>query len=208
MGRCGCASRGGPSDSRSRSTHTCATGLGARAAGDAGPSMTRAPRGGSSSCRSGASASSFCIGCAGSPVRPAAGVRIERVPWAEGKHQLTTTYAWFLARWATRLSWREVAATFRTTWDSVFRAVAMAVAWGRAHQDLTGIEAVGIDEIQWQQWAPVPHPGLSDRPRGHAAPVDRPGAARQDASSGSSAGSARSGRRRYGSSAATCGNRT
>ena len=78
---------------------------------------------------------------------PCGGVRIERVPWAEGKHQLTTTYAWFLARWATRLSWREVAATFRTTWDSVFRAVAMAVAWGRAHQDLTGIEAVGIDEI-------------------------------------------------------------
>ena len=78
------------------------------------------------------------------------GVRVERVPWAEGKHQLTTTYAWFLARWAKRLSWREVAATFHTTWDSVFRAVAMAVTWGRAHQDLTGIEAVGIDEIQWQ----------------------------------------------------------
>ena len=81
---------------------------------------------------------------------PCGRVRVERVPWAEGKHQLTTTYAWFLARWAKRLSWREVAATFRTTWDSVFRAVAMAVAWGRAHQDLTGIDAVGIDEIQWQ----------------------------------------------------------
>ena len=37
-------------------------------------------------------------------------------------------------RWAKRLSWREVAATFHTTWDSVFRAVAMAVTWGRAHQ--------------------------------------------------------------------------
>ena len=24
-------------------------------------------------------------------------VRVEQVPWAEGKHQLTTTYAWFLA---------------------------------------------------------------------------------------------------------------
>ncbi len=81
---------------------------------------------------------------------PCGGVRVERVPWAEGKHQLTTPYAWFLARWAKRLSWREVAATFRTTWDSVFRAVVMAVTWGRAHQNLTGIEAVGIDEIQWQ----------------------------------------------------------
>jgi len=27
----------------------------------------------------------------------------------------------------------------------------MAVAWGRAHQDLTGITALGIDEIQWHR---------------------------------------------------------
>ena len=59
---------------------------------------------------------------------PCGGGRVERVPWAEGTHQLTTTYAWFLARWVKRLSWREVAATFRTTWDSVFRAVSLAVA--------------------------------------------------------------------------------
>ena len=26
------------------------------------------------------------------------GVTVEQVPWAEGKHQLTTTYMWFLAR--------------------------------------------------------------------------------------------------------------
>ncbi len=79
------------------------------------------------------------------------GVRVEQVPWADGKHQLTTTYQWFLARWAKRLSWREVAQVFDTSWDQVFRAVAMAVAWGRAHVDLRGIEAIGIDEIQWQR---------------------------------------------------------
>jgi len=78
------------------------------------------------------------------------GVRVEQVPWAEGKHQLTTTYVWFLARWAKRLSWREVAHVFHTSWDQVFRAVAMAVTWGRAHADLTGIQAIGVDEIQWQ----------------------------------------------------------
>jgi transposase len=43
-----------------------------------------------------------------------------------------------------------VAGAFRTTWDHVYRSVVMAVAWGRAHQDLTGIEAIGVDEIQWQ----------------------------------------------------------
>lgn len=78
------------------------------------------------------------------------GVRVEQVPWADGKHQLTTTYQWFLARWAKRLSWREVAQVFDTSWDQVFRAVAMAVAWGRDHVDLTGIRAIGIDEIHWQ----------------------------------------------------------
>ena len=79
------------------------------------------------------------------------GVRVEQVPWAEGKHQLTTTYAWFLARWAKRLSWREVAQVFHTSWDQVFRSVTMAVTWGRAHVDLAGIAAIGIDEIQWQR---------------------------------------------------------
>ena len=77
-------------------------------------------------------------------------VRVEAVPWAEGKRSVTTTYAWFLARWAKRLSWQEVATVFRTSWDEVFRSVAMAVAWGRDHLDLAGIESVGIDEIQWQ----------------------------------------------------------
>lgn len=79
------------------------------------------------------------------------GVRVERVPWSSGKHQLTDTYAWFLARWAKRLSWTEVSAAFQTSWEKVYRAVEMAVDWGQAHQSLTGIEAIGIDEIQWQR---------------------------------------------------------
>ena len=79
------------------------------------------------------------------------GVRVERVPWATGKHQLTDTYAWFLARWAKRLSWKEVAEVFHTSWEKVFRSVEMAVEWGRAQRDLGGVEAIGIDEIQWQR---------------------------------------------------------
>jgi transposase len=79
------------------------------------------------------------------------GVRVEAVPWATGKHQMTTTYAWFLARWAQRLSWIGVARAFHTTWEQVFRAVEMAVTWGLAHRDLTGITALGLDEIQWRR---------------------------------------------------------
>lgn len=81
----------------------------------------------------------------------ACGVTVERVPWAEGKSRLTTTYAWFLARWAKRMSWKEVAEAFRTTWENVFRSAEMAVTWGRQRINLEGIQAIGIDEIQWQR---------------------------------------------------------
>lgn len=79
------------------------------------------------------------------------GVTVERVPWSDGKHQLTTRYRWFLATWAKRLSWSEVASIFRTSWDSVCRSVEHAVEWGLAHRDLSGIRALGIDEIAWQK---------------------------------------------------------
>ena len=81
---------------------------------------------------------------------PACGVRVETVPWALGKHHLTTTYAWFLATWAKRMSWTAVAGAFHTTWEHVFHSVEMAVTWGRAHVDREGITAAGIDELQWQ----------------------------------------------------------
>ena len=80
---------------------------------------------------------------------PRCGVKVERVPWSTGKSQLTTTYQWFLARWAKRLSWSEVAESFHSTWDQVAQSVAMAVAWGLAHRDLSGIKAISEDEIQW-----------------------------------------------------------
>ena len=49
------------------------------------------------------------------------------------------------------MSWQEVACAFRTTWQNVFRSVQHAVSWGLAHRDLSRIEAIGIDEIQWQR---------------------------------------------------------
>lgn len=82
---------------------------------------------------------------------PPCGVVVERVPWCEGKQQLTTTYRWFLAKWARRLSWAETARVFSTSWEKVFRAVEMAVEWGRAHVDLSEITAIGVDEIAWRK---------------------------------------------------------
>ena len=79
------------------------------------------------------------------------GVTIEMVPWCDGKHSQTTRYRWFLADWAKRLSWSEVGSIFRTSWDSVCRAVEHAVDWGMAHRDLSGVTALGIDEVAWQK---------------------------------------------------------
>jgi transposase len=79
------------------------------------------------------------------------GVTVEMVPWCDGKNRLTTTYRWFLATWARRLSWSEVASIFRTSWDSVTRAVEHAVEWGLAHRDLSGLTALGVDEVAWSR---------------------------------------------------------
>lgn len=82
---------------------------------------------------------------------PTCGVVVERVPWSSGKSRLTTTYQWFLAGWARRLSWKEVATVFHTTWEHVRDSVRYAVAWGLVHRDLSGARALGVDEIQWRR---------------------------------------------------------
>ena len=63
---------------------------------------------------------------------PTCGVKVEQVPWCDGKNQLTTTYRWFLAGWAQRLSWQGVASAFGTSWQNVYRSVKHAVSWGLA----------------------------------------------------------------------------
>ena len=77
------------------------------------------------------------------------GVVVETVPWGVGKSPLTTGYAWHLSEWAKHLSMQEVAMQFKLSWHHVFTAVAMAVSWGRERLDLSGITAIGVDEIHW-----------------------------------------------------------
>lgn len=79
------------------------------------------------------------------------GVKVEAVPWAEGKHTLTNTYMQFLAAWAKRLSWQEVARVFKTPWGKIFHSVEWAVQWGLAHRDLSNVSSIGVDEVLWQR---------------------------------------------------------
>ena len=77
------------------------------------------------------------------------GVVVEHIPWSAGKRPLTTAMMGFLARWARRLSWRETAQVFQTSWEAVYRSVQWFVEWGLDHRVLSGVEAIGVDEIHW-----------------------------------------------------------
>jgi transposase len=79
------------------------------------------------------------------------GIHVEYLPWALGKRPVTQSFAWFLASWAKLLSWQVVSRRFQTSWESVFRSVEMAVDWGRQRMDLSGISALGVDEIYWKK---------------------------------------------------------
>jgi transposase len=75
------------------------------------------------------------------------GVKVEKVPWADGKNRACNAYRLFLVRWARRLPWSEVARIFETSWGVVFRAIRWSVDYGLAHRSLDGVMAIGIDEI-------------------------------------------------------------
>jgi transposase len=75
------------------------------------------------------------------------GIKVELVPWAKGKQRMTNDFRHFLSTWARRLTWSEVAAYFRTSWNTVYRAVQGTVEWGLKNRCLSSIEAIGVDEI-------------------------------------------------------------
>jgi len=79
------------------------------------------------------------------------GVKVELLPWSSGKSPVTHAFVWFLASWAQTLSWKETARRFATSWAVVFNAVQQAVEWGKAHRNLDGIRAIGVDELAWKK---------------------------------------------------------
>jgi transposase len=75
------------------------------------------------------------------------GAVVVEVPWGDGKRTLTKAYMLFLARWARRLSWKETAEAFRTSWEKVFDAVENIVTWGLEHRTLGQIDAIGSNTL-------------------------------------------------------------
>ena len=76
------------------------------------------------------------------------GVRVEHLPWATGKLQICDALRVFLAQWARLLSWQDVANRFSVSWADVYGSVKWVVRYGLRHRDLTGILAIGVDEIK------------------------------------------------------------
>jgi len=77
----------------------------------------------------------------------ACGVLVEKVPWATGKHHLCDGFRSFLAHWARKLSWQEVALSFGVAWADVYASIQWVVEYGLKHRTLEKIQAIGIDEI-------------------------------------------------------------
>jgi transposase len=77
------------------------------------------------------------------------GVKVERVPWGAGKSRISLAFALHLADWAKSLTWEETARRFGVGWHQVFEAVRYVVEWGLDHRDISGVTAIGIDEVHF-----------------------------------------------------------
>lgn len=78
---------------------------------------------------------------------PQCGIIVETVPWATGKKRITHHYAKYLADWAKEMSWQSVANRFRTSWQTVYRAVESIVDYGLEHRKIDNVTSLGVDEV-------------------------------------------------------------
>lgn len=75
----------------------------------------------------------------------------ESLPCSDGKSHLTTHYCSYLASWAKEISWQSVASRFRTSWQTVCRAVQSVAAYGLKNRKIDHVEAIGLDEVLWHK---------------------------------------------------------
>jgi transposase len=78
---------------------------------------------------------------------PCCGIKVEQIPWAMGKSDLSVPLIVALATFARLLSWEEVGRLFGVHWNTVKAAVARAVEFGLENRDVSGVIAIGVDEI-------------------------------------------------------------
>ena len=79
-----------------------------------------------------------CINC---------GIKVEAIPWTQGKSPLSLPLSVVLATWSKLVAWNVVGQLFGFHWNTVRKAVKSVVDYGLANRDLGGLLYIGIDEI-------------------------------------------------------------
>jgi transposase len=74
-------------------------------------------------------------------------IRVENIPWSQGKCRLSTGLIWMLSSMAKLLAWEVVAQMFQVHWNTVKAAVKQAVEYGLKHRQMGTVIYIGIDEI-------------------------------------------------------------
>jgi transposase len=49
-----------------------------------------------------------------------------------------------------RISWKETASVFGTSWDTVYRAIQWVAHWGIVHPEIHEVNAIESDEIEYR----------------------------------------------------------
>ena len=75
------------------------------------------------------------------------GIRVEAMPWTQGKSPLSLHLSVVLATWSKLVAWKVVGELFGFHWNTVRKAVKNVVDYGLANQDLSNLIYIGIDEI-------------------------------------------------------------
>ena len=75
------------------------------------------------------------------------GVRVEAMPWTQGKSPLSLPLSVVLATWSKLVAWKVVGELFGFHWNTVRKAVKNVVNYGLANRDLDNLIYIGIDEI-------------------------------------------------------------
>ena len=75
------------------------------------------------------------------------GIRVETMPWTQGKSPLSLHLSVVLATWSKLVAWKVVGQLFGFHWNTVRKAVKTVVDYGLANRDLGGLIYIGIDEI-------------------------------------------------------------
>lgn len=78
---------------------------------------------------------------------PDCGIKVEKIPWSNGKSSLSKPLSLAMATWSKRLPMDVVGKLYGVCWTAVYSAVKQALAYGLSLRDKAGVFVLGIDEI-------------------------------------------------------------